>query len=138
MTLSRILKKTAVSSCFVYAAIIVIYSLLVLAFFDGVGMNPVSVFWLYPFSFVASLATCIVKYTNLSKFAKNFWHFVLFTLAVVLFIFLPYGKIFSPKVALVLFLGYCIAYLLVSVIVSISKSTKKRKSESKEEYKNVY
>lgn len=138
MTVSQILKKTAVYSCVVYAAIIVLYSLLVLAFFDGIGMNPVSVFWLYPFAFVASFATCIVKYTNLKNSTKAFLHFVLFTLAVVLFVFLPYGKIFSPKVALVLFVAYCIVYALISGVVSVVKSKKKRNSDKKEEYKNVY
>lgn len=138
MTIKSILVKAARSSCVVFSVIITVYSLLVLAFFDGVGMNPVSVFLFYPFSFFVTLAACIVKYTHFNGATKLLIHFLIFTLSVVLFIFLPYGSVFSPQNTFILFVIYCVIYAIIGGIFAAFKASQKRRNEKNTEYKNVY
>lgn len=138
MSFGLILKKSASWSCVVYSFIVAFYSFLVLVLFDGIGMNPISVFLLYPFSFTVSLASCISRYSAMKAVAKAVTHFVLFTLALVLFVFLPYGGVFSSQNALILFVAYCVFYLVVAAVSSSIKTARRRKNEKKSEYKNVY
>ena len=138
MRILELMKKAFVSSCIFFTIIIVIYSLIVIAFFNGMGMNPTSVFLLFPFSYVITLANYIFKYTNLSKGTKIVLHFLMYTASTVIFVYIPHGSAFSPKNSMILFVIYCIFYIIGLLIYSLVKSAKLRKSEKKTEYKSVY
>lgn len=138
MSISQLIKKAFISCSILFTVIIVVYSLLVIAIYGGLGMNPVSVFLLLPFSYVITLANYIVKYTNLGKGVKVFIHFLMFTTATGLFVYLPHGGAFSPKNSLILFVLYCVLYAICLTVYFAVSSAKLRKSEKKSEYKNVY
>lgn len=138
MSVLQLLKKAFVSCCVLFSVIITVYSLLVISIYGGLGMNPISVFLLLPFSYIVILANYIVKYTNIKKRAKIFIHFLMFTAAIVLFIYLPHGSAFSPTNSMILFVLYCILYAIGLIIYFSISTAKLRKSEKKSEYKNVY
>ena len=138
MSFFAILKKAVKLSCVSFTWVIIAYSLLVLAFFDGLGMNPTSVFLFFPCVYVISVANLIVKHTNFSGAGKLFAHFALFTLSLILFVFLPYGSVFSAKSLLLLFVIYLILYIIGAVIYISVNGAKRRKIQSKNEYQSVY
>jgi len=135
---SSLIKRATINSCFIFSSIVVAYALLVTAFFNGVGMNPTSVILLYPFSFATALAFGLAKHTKLKTGAKLGLHFLIFTLAVILFVYLPHGGMVSSKSALLLFVIYCIIYAIVACTVLSINGKKKRVIEKNTEYKNVY
>ena len=134
MKILSLIKK----SCVWFSAFTVLYSLIVIAFSKGGGMNPISVFLLFPFSLFVVLADFVVKCTEWKKGVKASAHFCLLTTALVLFIFLPHGKMFSAQSTLVLLAIYCFIYAVGAIITSLVKSANLRKKEKSAEYKNVY
>ena len=138
MTLGFILKKSVVWACYAFSAIIVIYSLLVILFGDGLGMEPVSVLLFYPLSFTLAFANGIVKLTALKGGTKLLLHFILVTLGLALFIFIPHGGILSSGTAFLVFTMYVVLYAVGAVIyISIAGKNKKKKEKSTE-YKKVF
>ena len=134
MKISVLIKK----ACVVFSILIVLYSLSVIAFSNGSGMNPISVFSLFPFSFSIVLADSVLKYTKWKTGLKIICHFFIFTIALTFFVFLPHGKAFSPKSIMVLFAVYCFLYIAGVLAISLTKSANIRKKEKNAEYKNVY
>ena len=138
MTLGFIFKKSVVWACYAFSAIIVIYSLLVILFGDGLGMEPVSVLLFYPLSFTLAFANGILKLTALKGGTKLLLHFILVTLGLALFIFIPHGGILSSGTAFLVFTMYVVLYAVGAVIyISIAGKNKKKKEKSTE-YKKVF
>lgn len=138
MTLSTLFKRALLSACYVFSAIILLYSLLVICIYGGLGMNPVSVFLMFPLALVISFANNVVKHTNLSGVIKLFVHFTLVTLALVLFIYLPHGSGVSSGSAMIVFSLYVVLYAVCVGFYMAATAKKKRKDEKKSEYKNVF
>ena len=138
MSFLSILKKAVKLTCISFTGIILLYSLLVLGFFNGLGMNPTAVFLFFPCVYVISVANLIVKHTKMSGSGKLFIHFLLFTLSIILFIFIPFGGVFSVKSMLLLFVIYLILYIIGAVIYISVCGAKKKKVQSKDDYQSVY
>ena len=138
MRISELMKKAFLSSCLLFSSVIVVFSLSVLLFSGGSGMNPQSVFLLFPFSYLITLANYILKYANLAKGSKIAIHFLIYTVSTIAFIYAPHGSAFSPQSVMILFALYVIVYIASVAIYFGIKSSKLRKTEKKTEYKNVY
>ena len=138
MRISELMKKTFCSSCILFAFITVLFSLTVILFGEGMGMNPTSVFLLFPFSCFVTLANYIFKYGNFANCGKVVIHFLIYTTSIIVFIGIPHGKGFSPKSLLILFFVYLVIYIVSLAVYLGTKASKLRKSEKKSEYKNVY
>ena len=134
MNFTALLKK----SCYIFGIIIILYSLLVICFGGGMGMNPVSVALIYPFSFVISFANGVVKHTNLNTGFKLVSHFSLVTLSLILFVYLPSNSNFSGGTKMVAFVLYVILYMVIASIYLAFASRKKKKANKNSEYKNVF
>lgn len=101
-------------------------------------MNPVSVFLMFPLAFVISFANNVVRHTNLRSGTKLTVHFVLVTLALVLFVYLPHGSGVSSGSAMIVFALYVVLYAICTGFYVTITANKKRKIEKKSEYKNVF
>ena len=138
MTFNTLLVRALRSACHFFSAIILLYSLLVICIYGGLGMNPVSVFLMVPLAFVISFANNVVRHTNLRSGTKLTVHFVLVTLALVLFVYLPHGSGVSSGSAMIVFALYVVLYAICTGFYVTITANKKRKIEKKSEYKNVF
>lgn len=132
------LKKSFVSACYIFSAIIILYSLLVICLYDGMGMNPVSVCLIYPFCFLVALANNILKHAKINIGFKLATHFSLVTLSLILFVYLPSDSHLSGGTIMVAFALYAILYAVGIGIYLALSSKSKRKADKKSEYKNVF
>ena len=138
MKLSILFKKSLVSACYVFCVLVILSSLLLICFYDGMGVNPVSVSLVYPFLFAVSFANNIVKHTNLKSGIKLVSHFSLVTLSLILFIYLPHSPNLLGGTKLIVFVLYVILYIIGASLYLALTSRKKRKTDKKSEYKKVF
>ena len=134
MKSSILLKKT----CCLFSIITLIYSLILISFFNGLGMNPVSVFLFFPFSLFITIGNQVLKNETRGGVFKISIHFILYTAAVIFFVYLPHARGVSAKNSFILFVIYVVFYILAMLVYTMMKSSKTRKKEENDEYKNVY
>lgn len=135
---SKTIKNILTSSCVLFSIIVIIYSLILMIFGGGLGLDPFSVFLLFPFSGTVIFANNILKYRNLNNLIKSFMHFLLVTCATIIFIYIPHSASVSPKSAMILFLCYSVLYFLWFFIYKKIIKRKSKKNEKDSEYRNVY
>ncbi len=136
-----ILKKSLITACYAFSALVVLYALLMLCLYDsssGVYMSAKTVFFFFPLSYFVSVANFVVKDTKLRGGLKLFVHFVTVTLSLVLFIYLPHGGGVSPVNAMIVFAAYTVVYALGAAVLYFVKAKNKSSKEKTSEYKNVY
>lgn len=138
MSFVSVLKKALVSACYAFSAIIVAYSLIVIAFFDGLGMEPFSVLFFFPLAFAFSLANGIVRHSVAKGGKKLIIHFLIITSALILFVFLPRGGMLSSGTSLIIFAAYLIIYAVCAGIYVAKVSKRKKQQEKNTEYKKVF
>jgi hypothetical protein len=136
-----IIKKSLISACYSFTALTVLYSLLMICIYDtseGINMSAITVFNFFPLSFFISIANSCLKSKKLSGVSKLFIHFVIVTLSIILFIFIPHGGGISSGSAMLLFTAYVFIYFVAVLIYNLLRKRKKALNDKKTEYKKVY
>lgn len=132
------LKKSAMSACFWFTVLSVLYSLLFLLV-NGKGyMSALVVLFFFPLSFGICLATNIMKSEKIKIETRVILHFLLFSFSFfVCFMGPNLGAISSSTFIIIAFL-YVIVYFVSMLTFLIIRSKNKKKKEKYTEYKKVY
>lgn len=138
MAFNSILKKALVSACYAFSVIILAYALIGICFVDGMGLEPRSVFLLYPLSFGFALANSILKCTTLKSGLKLISHFAIITLSLILFVYVPRSRLISAGTGMIIFALYVLIYVIFAAIYSFVISKKQKIKDKNEDYKKVY
>lgn len=125
MKFSVALKKTFTIAC-IYYAVISLALLLIQAIanggFDSTAIGTLNFLLLFPFSLSIAAAQTLNRHANLSTAVRRLLHYLIFTLAFFLFLWLPSlnadSKPMNSLIVLLLFSGL---YWLVVLIVSVTK-----------------
>lgn len=134
-------KKIALSTCMYYTA--VTFLILLLYFILNVditlGVQPVILFAILPFSFFFSVANTIYRHTELKLGWRACIHYVLTVGGAFLFLYLP-NKDPQQKasVALLLFLLATLIYFIFMGTIWIIQARIKRVTRDEAKYHSVY
>lgn len=138
MWFGSIFKKAILMACYAFSVIILLYSLIVITFMEGMGLEPWSVFLFFPLSFGFSLANGIVRCVSLKNGLKITSHFIIVTLSLVLFVYIPRCKTLSAGTAMIIFALYLLAYAVFATVYLLRCSKKRKAIDRNTEYKKVY
>lgn len=132
------IKKSAVSACFWFTVLTVLYSLLFLSI-NGKGyMSAFVVLLFYPLAFSICLATNIIRSDKFKIETKVILHFLLSSFAFFGCFMGPNLGAISSSTLLIIAFTYIIIYFVAMIIFLIVKSKKKRNAEKEKEYKKVF
>jgi hypothetical protein len=125
MKFSVALKKTFTAAC-IYYAVISLALLLLQAIANGgfhsTAVGTLNFLLIFPFSLSISVAQAIHLHASFSAAARRLLHYLIFTLAFFLFLWLPSLNADSkPMNSLIVLLLFSVLYWLVALIVSVTK-----------------
>lgn len=134
--LVQILKKSFIRACVVYSMLSILYLIIMLDLYQtSANPYPQVLLGLFPFCFLITFAnTLVIACPNKGKW-KLPVHFSIFTLDLILFIYLPAKNTLSGGSALILFVFYLILYAVGALLVRLFY---KKNKQEKTEYQSVY
>ena len=141
MLISKILKKTAISSCVGFTLLVALYSFIMVLIYnasEGIYMSPATVLLLYPFSFFFSFANNVARETKIKLSLKLLIHFLLVISGFGFFILLPQSNTIKPSAITVVFFFAIFLYIVCAAVFLAIRSNIKRKNEQNKEYTSVY
>ena len=132
----QILKKSFVRTCVVYSLLSMLYLIIMLDLYKtSANPYPQILLGLFPFCFLLTFASTLVTLTPQKGNWKLPVHFSIFTLDLILFIYLPAKNALSGGSALILFVFYLILYAVGALLVRLFYS---KHTQQKNEYQSVY
>ena len=132
----QILKKSFIRACVVYSILSVLYLVIMLDLYKtSANPYPQILLGLFPFCFLITFANTLVATSQNKGKWKLPVHFLLLTLDLILFIYLPAKNTLSGGSALILFVFYLILYVIGALLVRLFYSKNK---QEKTEYQSVY
>ncbi len=134
--LIQILKKSFCRACCAYTVLSIFYLVIMLdLYLTSANPYPLTLLRLFPFCFFIAFANVLVS--TLKK--KSTWkipvHFLILTLDLILFVWLPAKEELSSASTLILFLVYLLLYAIGALIV---RHIVVRRKETNSDYKTVY
>ena len=132
----QILKKSCFRACYIYTCLSILYLFITLGLFQtNANPYPLAVIRLFPFSFFLTFAHTLVMDIKEKGTWKLPTHFLIVTLDLIFFVWLPHKNTLSNRSTLILFIIYLVLYGLGALIIRLF-GTKRTPKNS--EYKSVY
>jgi cytochrome bd-type quinol oxidase subunit 2 len=101
-------------------------------------MSVFTVLLFYPFCFTLTLTNELLKEKTTNGFFKALIRYIVFLLAVGLFICFPHRQTITGTVALILFFAFTILYVLAALLNAWLFSGKNTENRNDTEYTAVY
>ena len=137
--LVNFLKKAVRRACYGYTVLSFLYLIIMFDLYQTASNPyPGTIMRLLPFSFLIALAHTILTDTKLKTSLKIATHFLIVSLDIVFFIWLPTRTSFSGGTVLLLFVLYGILYTIGCVLTLLILSARKKRLEANSEYQEVY
>ncbi|MBO4979472.1 MAG: hypothetical protein J6D16_03600 [Clostridia bacterium] len=134
--LIKILKKSFIHASCAYSILSIFYLIIMMDLYrTSANPYPLTLLRFFPLCFFIALANALVTEIKTKGAWKLPVHFTILSLALILFVWLPFKDALSPSSSLILALIYIILYAIGALIVSRSVTKKK---ETTSEYRSVY
>lgn len=132
----HILKKSFFRACCGYTVLSIFYLIIMLdLYLTSANPYPLTLLRMFAFCFLISFANSLVIDIKQKGAWKLPVHFLILTLDVILFLWLPAKDTLSSASTLILLLLYVVLYAVIALIVRHILTKRKEKTS---EYKSVY
>ena len=135
----NLLKKALRRACYVFCALTVLYSLIMLGVHDtSANMSVFTVLLFFPLSLVYTTYNAWVFEKKWNSFTKAFIRYFVLMIDIALFICLPQKESLSGASGLILFVLITVGYVVISLIAAQIQAAYQKKENKIADYQRVY
>lgn len=139
MNLLSGIKNALKKACYIFCALTVLYSLIMLGVYDkDANMSVFTVLLFYPLGFVFSLCNIWLASRKWNEFTKSLIRYVILLADIAVFIGIPQAESLSGSSSVILFALVTVLYAVASVLLLRIQSARKKQQDKKAEYQSVY